>query len=334
MASRIKVDPKRRGWFKSRMSTQVSIIIPMRNAEDYVAQALNSILSETQVSLEVVVVDDGSTDGSRRVVESVADSRVRVVSGTQQGISAALNVGLRHAAGEVIMRCDADDLYPASRIRAQMQWLADHPAYGAVCGQFDTIDSLGRSVSRLLRSHATFADINSELSDGITRTHLCTFAIRREFTERLGGFRTYFETAEDIDFSLRLGNICRVAYLPEVFYFYRLHDSSITHTQKSSRRIFFEQTARDFQLQRAHRGTDDLDSGTPPSAPENTLGNSNLANDHVYGMLVGQAWSDIKNGQRIQALGLMLRALKIRPFNWDAWKHFFKLALHTLKPPS
>jgi glycosyltransferase involved in cell wall biosynthesis len=315
------------------MPTQVSIVIPMRNAEDYVAQALNSILSETEVSLEVVVVDDGSTDGSRRVVESFADSRVRVVSGTQQGISAALNVGLRHAVGEVIMRCDADDLYPASRIRAQTQWLADHPAYGAVCGQFDTIDSLGRSVSRLLRSHAAFADINSELSDGITRTHLCTFAIRREFTERLGGFRTYFETAEDIDLALRLGNICRVAYLPAVFYFYRLHETSITHTQKSSRRIFFEQTARDFQLQRLYRGTDDLDSGIPPSAPENTLGISNSANDHVYGMLVGQAWMDIKNGQRIQALCLMLRALKIRPLHWEAWKNFLKLALHVLKIP-
>jgi glycosyltransferase involved in cell wall biosynthesis len=314
------------------MPTQVSIVIPMRNAEDYVAQALNSILSETEVSLEVVVVDDGSTDGSRRVVESFADSRVRVVSGTQQGISAALNVGLHHAVGEVIMRCDADDLYPASRIRAQMQWLADHPAYGAVCGQFDTIDSLGRSVSRLLRTHAAFADINSELSDGITRTHLCTFAIRREFTERLGGFRTYFETAEDIDFALRLGNICRVAYLPEVFYCYRLHDTSITHTQKSSRRLFFEQTARDFQLQRVHRGTDDLHIGTPPSPPEKTLGISNSANDHVYGMLVGQAWSDISNGERVLALRLMLRALKLKPLDLDAWKNFLKLALYSLKP--
>lgn len=334
MASRIKVDPKNRSLFEYRMTTQVSIVIPMRNAEDYVAQALNSILSETDVSLEVVVVDDGSTDGSRGVVESVADSRVRVVSGTQHGISAALNVGLRHAVGAVIMRCDADDLYPASRIRSQVQWLADHPAYGAVCGQFDTIDSLGRSVSRLLRSHAAFADINSELSDGITRTHLCTFAIRREFTERLGGFRTYFETAEDIDFSLRLGNICRIAYLPEVFYFYRLHDNSITHTQKSSRRIFYEKTARDFQLQRVHQGADDLDSGIPPPPPFNAVGVSNSANDHIYSMLIGQAWSDIKNGQRIQALSLMLRALKIRPFHWGAWNNFLKLALYTLKPPS
>ena len=316
------------------MPTQVSIVIPMRNAEDYVAQTLNSILSETEVSLEVIVVDDGSTDGSRRVVDSVADSRVRVVSGAQQGISAALNVGLRHAIGETIMRCDADDLYPASRIRSQMQWLADHPEYGAVCGQFDTIDSLGRSVSRLLRSHTAFADINSELSDGITRTHLCTFAVRREFIQSLGGFRTYFETAEDIDFALRLGNICRVAYLPEVFYCYRLHETSITHTQKSSRRLFFEQTARDFQLQRVQRGTDDLDSGAAPSPPENTIDIANSANDHIYGMLVGQAWTDIKNGQRIQALCLMLRALKIRPLHWEAWKNFLKLALYTLKPPS
>lgn len=313
------------------MPTQVSIVIPMRNAEDYVAQTLNSILSETGVSLEVIVVDDGSTDGSRRVVENVADSRIRVVSGAQQGISAALNVGLRHAIGEIIMRCDADDLYPASRIRSQAQWLVDHPEYGAVCGQFDTIDSLGRSVSRLLRSHAVFEDINDELTNGITRTHLCTFAIRGEFIQSLGGFRTYFETAEDIDFALRLGNVCRVAYLPEVFYFYRLHDTSITHTQKSSRRLFFEQTARDFQLQRVHRGADDLDIGTAPSPPDNTIGISNSANDHVYGMLIGQAWTDIKSGQRIQALCLMSRALRLRPLHWDAWKNFLWLALHTLK---
>ena len=316
------------------MPTQVSIVIPMRNAEDYVAQTLNSILSETEVSLEVIVVDDGSTDGSRWVVENVADSRVRVVSGAQQGISAALNVGLRHAIGEIIMRCDADDLYPASRIRSQVQWVVDHPEYGAVCGQFDTIDSLGRSVSRLLRSHAVFEDINDELAHGITRTHLCTFAIRRKFVQSLGGFRTYFETAEDIDFALRLGNVCRVAYLPEIFYFYRLHETSITHTQKSSRRLFFEKTARDFQLQRVHWGADDLDSGTAPSPPDNTIGISNSANDHVYGMLIGQAWTDIKNGQRIQALCLVLRALKMRPLHWEAWKNFLKIALQTLKLPS
>src|SRR4051812_3321619 len=111
----------------------------MRNAESYIAQTLESILRQDWVSLDIVVVDDRSTDASLKAVSRISDERIRVFEGPGRGAAAAMNVGLAHAHGTIVMHCDADDLYPAQRIQRQVAWLRDHPGYAAVCGSFSTI---------------------------------------------------------------------------------------------------------------------------------------------------------------------------------------------------
>ena len=93
----------------------VSVIVPLYNAERYVTAALSSVLSEQQVPLEVIVVNDGSTDSSLERVKAIADSRLRLIDSPTKGIAAALNAGLAAACGEFLVRCDADDLYPNGR---------------------------------------------------------------------------------------------------------------------------------------------------------------------------------------------------------------------------
>ncbi len=90
----------------------ISILIPCRNAERYIRSTLESVLAQRDVDLEVIVIDDGSTDRSIEIVRELNDSRVRVIPGPQRGISAAFNSGLAEAKGEYLARCDADDLYP------------------------------------------------------------------------------------------------------------------------------------------------------------------------------------------------------------------------------
>jgi len=127
----------------------VSVIVPMLNGEEFIEEALRSILREAGVPLEVVVIDDGSTDRSREIIEAIGDARVRVVDGPRKGISACLNAGIAAARGEIIMRCDADDVYPAGRILRQVSWLTDHPLQDAVAGAFSTIDPGGRLVAKV-----------------------------------------------------------------------------------------------------------------------------------------------------------------------------------------
>src|SRR3954462_13757777 len=98
-------------------ATLVSIVVPMHNAEPYIAATLKSVLRETSIAIEVIVVNDRSTDASPARVHALEDSRIRIVEGPGRGIAACLNTALAHAHGDIVMRCDADDLFSEHRIR-------------------------------------------------------------------------------------------------------------------------------------------------------------------------------------------------------------------------
>src|SRR3954471_22430128 len=148
----------------------VSVVVPMHNAEPYVAATLKSILSDTSTPLEVVVVNDRSADASLARVNEIGDSRVRVIDGPGRGIAACLNTGLAAARGDIIMRCDADDLFTEQRIARQVELLAARPDIASVCGAFSTIDERGRHVSDLPCGDTT-VEITDELRAGKVRTH-------------------------------------------------------------------------------------------------------------------------------------------------------------------
>ncbi len=303
----------------------VSVIMPMHNAEAYVVQAVNSILRQPFQDLELIIIDDQSTDRSRNIVDSFFqnDSRIKLLNGNASGIAAAKNIGLRHAAGEFVMFCDADDLFADNCIETQLNWLSQAPGTGAVCARFALMDCNGGNIVDL-GSGEISCDITDELLSGKTRTHLCTFSVKRDFVEKIGGFREFFVSAEDIDFQLRLAEVCKVFFLPNVVYYYRLHDSSIVHTQPSPKRLFYEETARIFRQQRAKRGEDDLQAGHPPPIPL-ASGLPVNAKTQLQGALLGTAWRLHQEGRKLKAFKTGLSACRIRPGNLMAWKSFAML---------
>jgi glycosyltransferase involved in cell wall biosynthesis len=307
----------------------VSVLMPMRNAEPYVRESLESLLSQN-ADLEVVVIDDGSTDRSAAVVKGIGDPRIRLLPGPRQGISAAVNAALAAARGDLVARCDADDLFPPGRLAWQMKWLARHPEVGAVCGRFTTITDAGATVGEFHCDSGQFLDVTDELREGKTRTHLGTFTIRTEALRKIGGCRPFFQTAEDIDLQMRLAGVCRVWFVPEVFYLYRLHPNSITHTQKSALRRFFEETAREFASQRRAGQPDDLERGCPPTPPMPEMTGS-VAKPQlmIQGVLLSKAWAEHAEGRKLTALRTGLRACRMWPRNWGAWR---SLAMLALKP--
>ena len=304
----------------------VSIIVPMRNAEKFITETLNSILREKETPIEVIVVNDKSTDQSLDRVLEFRDNRIRVIDGPGRGISACLNAGLAEVRGSIVMRCDADDSYPEPRIRRQAQWLRSHPEYDAVCGTYSTITSRGNLITEL-QCGANPTDITAELIDGIIRTHLCTYAIRSSSIAKIGGFHEYFETAEDLDFQLRLSEAGRIGYVPENWYFYRLHATSATHTQRAVEREFFERISYDLQKQRRAFGQDDLQKGCPPAKPASISSAVGDVNGEIQGMLLGKAWREHRTGKKARALKTGLRALAVNPLNFSAWKSVFALIL-------
>ena len=304
----------------------VSIIVPMYNAEKFISATLESILREKTTPIEVIIVNDKSTDHSLDRVRQFHDEQIRVIEGPCRGVSAAMNAGYAAARGSIIMCCDSDDLFPDGRIDRQAQWLDSHPEYDAICGGFSTIDSKGSLVA-LLQCGDTFAEITDELVKGIVRTHFCTYAIRSSFISKVGAFREFFQSGQDIDYQLRMGEVGRIAYCPDNSYFWRLHASSITHTQPTLLREFFERTAFELQRQRQTAGFDDLQCGRLLSTPNFGQLEPHSATDHIQGQLLGRAWREHTAGKKMLALRTGVRALTTNPLNIYVWRTMLALVL-------
>jgi glycosyltransferase involved in cell wall biosynthesis len=310
----------------------VSVLMPMRNTERYVRAALESVLGQRDLppgtDIEVIVVDDGSTDGSAKVVQGLGDPRVRLLPGPCKGISAALNTALGAVKGDVVVRCDSDDLFPENRLARQLGWLDEHPNFGAICGIFTTMTPEGQRIVDMGDPNARPHEITAALRAGETPTSLCTFAIRTAVLREVGGFRSYFATAEDIDFVLRLGERTRVWFDPGSVYLYRLHETSATHTQGLKLRTFYEVTARTFAGQRRAGQPDDLERGSPPTPVAVRLDSPMAAKTHIQDLLIGRAWEAHRTGQKWAALRVGWSACRAQPTRWSAWQN---LAMLTLK---
>ena len=305
----------------------VSVIIPMRNAEPFVRAAVESVLAQADVELEVIVVDDGSTDRSAEIVRGIDDPRIRIVDGPRKGISAAFNAGLAEAKGEFLARCDADDVYPPDRLVWQTEFLRSHGEFGAVSGSFATMTE----DSEVVANHNTSGpgvEVTDDLRRGRGPSHVCAYLVRTELLRKLGGCREFFVTAEDVDLQFRLSEVTRVWHDPRPAYLYRLHDASITHVQKSSQRSFYEQCARDFQQQRQTRGgKDDLDLGQPPTPPKAEGAARASSRQQVQQLLLGQAWAAHGAGHKGEGLSLGLRAWMTDPLRFTVLKSVFALAV-------
>lgn len=140
------------------MKAKVSVIIPCYNAAPYVAETLDSLRRQTWPNLEVIVVDDGSTDDSARIVETYAGSDLTLIHQPNRGGSAAINVGLARATGDFVQFLDADDLIDADKIAVQMDRLANAPRcvasarWGRFYGRPDETRFEAETVSRDLNS--------------------------------------------------------------------------------------------------------------------------------------------------------------------------------------
>ncbi len=303
----------------------VSVIMPMKNAEPYVYEAIDSILQQNFKNFELIVVDDGSTDSSRKTAESFKDARVKVITGPKTGAAGAFNSALAIAEGKYIANCDADDLYPNDRLSWQFKYLEEHQECDAVCGTYSTMEPNGTVISKLNCGQAT-ESISNELLTGKTRTSFCTYLTKREVLMEAKGCRDFFVTSQDIDLQLRLGESREVRYVPRNTYFYRLHDSSITHTQASNKRVFFEEIAKLFQQQRLSNGMDDLQRGTPPNTPDFEDLPSKSAKQ-ITGMLTSEAWRLHREGQKIKAITKGGKVCIKKPFSLTSWRNLVALII-------
>ncbi|HIC46052.1 MAG TPA: glycosyltransferase [Methylophaga aminisulfidivorans] len=311
------------------MNALVSVIMPAKNTAEFIRFSIDSVLNQTYQHFELIIIDDGSDDDTRNIINRYDDKRIKVIDGESKGISAAFNLGLNNANGEYLCRCDSDDIFPSDRLEIQVACLNKKTECIAVCGSFTSIDLKGRHIIQYHKETPS-RTINDEFSCANVITHFGTFLCRTSVLKEINGCRLFFITAEDIDLQLRLSEKGSIYFMSQNFYHYRLHKLSITHTQSVSHKKFFEELAKECHLQRLAGQKDIVESGEAIHLSYDDKKFENSSN-HIYNLLTGESWYWHDKRNKRMAIKSALRLFSIAPMRLQTWKN---LVLIVLKPYS
>lgn len=205
----------------------VSVVIPTHQRADMVSGAIASVLAQIEVDLEVIVVDDGSSDGTATVVCGLAqDTRVRYVWQANAGRSAARNRGLALARGRFVGFLDSDDQLEPGALAAHLKVHAEHPDLGMSVAGYVVVDEHGVAVDERL---PWLTGGSLDLADWLFDCYGMPGSVlhRREWLERVGGFDAACEIAEDWDLYLRMASAgCPMAFVGRATCRYRQHDQN------------------------------------------------------------------------------------------------------------
>lgn len=221
------------------ISGKVSVLIPLYNRKKYIEETVNSVLSQDYSDIELIVIDDGSSDGGDKLVEKyAADNKLiflRQPGNINRGQSASLNLGLSRATGEFIAILDSDDLYAPGKIKKQVDYLKNNPEIGLVYGNGKAIDEKGDALYEINYDdkHET-SDPNDILLD-------CYFLlpqnslVRASVYKEAGNFDESLRSGQDHDMLVRIYEVTEIAHQSIDSFRYRRHRDSISANNLENR---------------------------------------------------------------------------------------------------
>lgn len=303
----------------------VSVIVPVYNGARYLSESLDSALAQDYSGLEVVVVDDGSTDDTPAILERYVQrhgGRVRGIRQANRGAAAARNAALLAARGEYIAFLDADDLWAPNKVGIQVRHLERHPDVDLVYSAWTVVESTAAAArARAMMADTSDGEIdeagsgwlyNELLTDCLL--HTTTVILRRRLLESVGLFDAELRRGQDYDYWLRASRVTRIHKLRSALSIYRLHDSNSTSQPLRT-------NYSGIVVQRAvdRWGLIGPDGRTTPTA--------------VVRARLAQSWSAFgyahaRAGNRLVALEAFLRSMRYRPLQ----PRVLALALVTATP--
>jgi glycosyltransferase involved in cell wall biosynthesis len=221
------------------LEPKVSVIIPTYNCREYLIEAIDSVLGQTYQDFEIIVVDDGSTDGTGDSLAVRYGDKVRYVWQENQRMPAARNTGIALAKGKYLAFLDSDDLFLELKLETQVNFLNTHPDIDLVIGGCEYIDESGNCLRvSQPRPNQEEIDLESIIFRGIWPIH--AGLIRQNWVKQINGFDPSLVVAqEDIDFWIRLSLAgCRMAWEPKVVCQYRIHNNNVTGSYSDADHLF------------------------------------------------------------------------------------------------
>jgi glycosyltransferase involved in cell wall biosynthesis len=265
---------------------RVSVVIPVRNGKDYIQEALDSVLQQSFTDLELLLIDDGSTDDDYDRY-ALQDERIRVIHLTGNGVSRARNVGMAQSRGEFIAFLDADDVWFPGKLEAQVRYFDAHPDVGVVFGKFirwpalpgggfAPASSLVQDVAQLSKTEEERSGwLYTRLLDGLL-VGMNTAVVRRSVYEAIGGFNESMRQGEDYDFWLKASRIAQMHSLDGNVALYRIHQASAMHrlSQENQLSILLKMATMRWGL------TDQHGNRAPPASFKKRVATTHF--DHAY----------------------------------------------------
>lgn len=211
-------------------TTLVSVIIPAYNAKDFIHETIESTLNQTHSNFELLIINDGSKDGTDKLIDEYAlrDSRIRVIHKTNSGVSDTRNRGIQEAKGDIVFFLDADDVWNTNNIEKKIKYITTKNT-DAVFSACEMIDEKSVSFTTYLGGSEDLCLEDMLLSKGNYTTAPSGIAIKKSVLNAVGGFDVNLSNNADQDFFIRiLAAGYKIGYIPDALWKYRIHSGSMS----------------------------------------------------------------------------------------------------------
>ena len=206
---------------------KISIVLPVYNGANYLAESIESVIAQTYANWELIIVNDCSTDNTLAIATDYAnkDARIKVISNTEnQKLPNSLNVGFEHANGEYYTWTSDDNKYMPNALRIMVECLENNPDIAMVYANYTRIDSVGRIIEPVYLPEPKYFF----LGDVVGACFLYTAAAAK----KIGTYDADLFLAEDYDYWIRIYEVGKILHLKDNLYYYRIHEKSLTQTRK------------------------------------------------------------------------------------------------------
>ncbi len=290
----------------------ISVVMSAYNAQRYLRESVDSILSQTFADFEFIIIDDGSKDQTLSILREYEkqDKRIRIISRPNKGLTLSLNEGLAAAKAPLIARMDADDVSLPDRFEKQIAYLNQHPEVVLLGASVELIDPYGVHIGDqpYPTDHETLLRRLLK-GEGGCIPHPVTM-YRADAVTKIGGYRSEYNNIEDLDLFLRLATIGRVANLPQQLLKYRRDTGSISHTKRENQfRLKKQVLIEAHQLHKLPVPDFDFSTAWRPKPAHEQI--------RIWG------WRALKLRRVDAARGHAKELLRLKPFSLAAWKLWY-----------
>ncbi len=278
----------------------VSVVIPTYNRKKIISRAIESVLNQTYKNYEIIIVDDGSSDGTAEYIKELYNNKINLIPQKNQGASSARNTGVAHAKGKYIAFLDSDDEWVQSKLEIQMAFLDKNPEVTLLCGRTYRADNINK-----VNSYLTERIIGDLFTTLYTHSFVSTptVIVKRDILDQVGGFDLNYKSAEDFDLWLKITKNFKCAFLPDLVAIVNRGEDNLSTDKITLHKHAIEILAKYYDKNRIPLGT-----------YKKAISNSLIALGRSY----------LKTGQVFLARKSFIKSFKIYPVRLRSLRYLLK----------